>query len=55
MTIHNREVADLLSRLADLLEIDGANNFRVRAYRQAAQTIAGLSQTLADRVHQGRT
>lgn len=53
MTIHNREIADLLSRLADLLEIDGANNFRVRAYRQAAQTIAGLSETLADRVHQG--
>ena len=53
MTIHNREIADLLSRLADLLEIDGANDFRVRAYRQAAQTITGLSETLADRVHQG--
>ena len=53
MSIHNREIADLFDRLADLLEIDGANRFRVRAYRQAAQTIGGLSETLADRVQQG--
>jgi len=53
MTIHNREIADLLARLADLLEVDGANPFRVRSYRQAAQTISGLSETLADRVRRG--
>ena len=53
MSIHNREIADLLSRLADLLEIDGADRFRVRAYRQAAQTVAGLSETLADKVAAG--
>jgi DNA polymerase (family 10) len=52
-TVHNQQIADLFHRLADLLEIDGANPFRVRAYRQAAQTIAGLSETLADRLDRG--
>jgi DNA polymerase (family 10) len=53
MAIHNKEIADLLSRLADLLEIDGANPFRVRAYRQAAQTVAGLSESMAEHVRSG--
>ncbi len=53
MTIHNREIAEQFSRLADLLEIEGADVFRVRAYRQAAQTIAGLSESLADRAAAG--
>ena len=53
MSIRNREIAALFSRLADLLEIDGANRFRVRAYRQAAQTIEGLAETLADGVEEG--
>jgi DNA polymerase (family 10) len=53
MAIHNREIADLFARLADLLEVEGANPFRVRSYRQAAQTIAGLSESLANRVRGG--
>jgi hypothetical protein len=53
MTVHNREIAELLSRLADLLEIDGPDRFRVRAYRHAAQSVAGLSETLAERVGEG--
>lgn len=53
MTVHNREIAEQFSRLADLLEIEGADTFRVRAYRQAAQTIAGLSEGLADRAAAG--
>ncbi|MCF7982986.1 MAG: DNA polymerase/3'-5' exonuclease PolX [Thiohalocapsa sp.] len=53
MTIHNREIADLLHRMADLLDIDGADAFRIRAYRQAAQTVGGLSESLADRVQAG--
>jgi len=48
MPIHNREIADLFTRLADLLEIDGASPYRVRAYRQASETIAGLSEALSD-------
>lgn len=53
MTMHNQEIADLFDKLADLLEIDGANAFRVRAYRQAAQSIAGLSENLAEEVQRG--
>ncbi len=53
MTMHNQEIADLFDKLADLLEIDGANAFRVRAYRQAAQSIAGLSENLAEEVERG--
>lgn len=40
MPVHNAEIAALFDRLADLLEIEDANPFRVRAYRNAARTIA---------------
>lgn len=53
MTIHNQEIAERLERAADLLEISGSNAFRVRAYRQAAQTVSGLPQSLADLVANG--
>jgi DNA polymerase (family 10) len=39
--------------MAALLEIQGANPFRVRAYRNAARTIAGLPQSLADMLDEG--
>lgn len=51
--MHNRDVAAHFSRLADLLEIDGDNPFRIRAYRNAAQTIAELSPSLTDLVAAG--
>jgi len=43
-TITNDDVADVLERVADLLEVQGANPFRVRAYRGAAATIRGLDE-----------
>ncbi|MBI4521274.1 MAG: DNA polymerase/3'-5' exonuclease PolX [Gemmatimonadetes bacterium] len=52
-TLENFEIARLLTELADLLEIQGANPFRVRAYRNAVLTIAGLTRSLADMVAQG--
>lgn len=48
MTIHNTEVAAKFNQIADLLEIEGANSFRVRAYRNAARTVGGLSKNIAD-------
>ena len=36
----------MFSRLAELLEIKGANPFRIRAYRKAAQTIEGLPHSV---------
>ena len=39
MTVHNADIADTFNRLADLLEIEDANPFRVRAYRRVAMTV----------------
>jgi DNA polymerase (family 10) len=51
--VHNAEIAQIFNDYADLLEIQGANQFRVRAYRTAARNIADLSQSLADMVARG--
>jgi len=42
----NEIIADKLREAADLLEQQGANPFRVRAYRQAAETLARLEQDI---------
>jgi DNA polymerase (family 10) len=54
MPVHNAEIAALFNRLADLLEVEDANPFRVRAYRNAARTIAGHAQNIADLLASGR-
>jgi DNA polymerase (family X) len=46
--MQNAEVAQLFDELADLLEIQGANPFRVRAYRNAARTVGDLKESIAD-------
>jgi len=38
--VDNRSIAQVFSEIADLLEIKGANAFKIRAYRSAAETIA---------------
>jgi DNA polymerase (family 10) len=53
MPVHNTDIATYFNELADLLEIEGANAFRVRAYRNAARTVAGLPQSVADMVAEG--
>jgi DNA polymerase (family 10) len=54
MAIHNSEIAGMFNRLADLLEIEEANPFRVRAYRNAARTVGGYSRNMADMVKEGK-
>lgn len=44
----NRQISDIFSRIADILELKNENVFRVRAYRTAAQNILSLSQELED-------
>src|SRR5580698_7913136 len=48
----NRTIARLLDETADLLEIDGADSFRVRSYRRAAeaaeQTTVDLTAAASD-------
>lgn len=48
MTVQNAEIADRFEQLAGLLELEGANAFRVRAYRNAARFIRGHSRSLAE-------
>ena len=48
MPIHNNDVAEIFDKLADLLEIKGENQFRVRAYRNAARTVSSLSRNVGD-------
>jgi len=51
--VSNAVVAARLARLADLLEIDGANPFRVRAYRAAADTVSAHPEALTDLLRRG--
>lgn len=53
MPVHNADVAAVFDELADLLEIEGANPFRLRAYRNASRTLRDLSREVAMMVEQG--
>jgi DNA polymerase (family 10) len=43
MPVVNATVGAIFDEIADLLDIQGANPFRIRAYRNAARTIGGLA------------
>ena len=51
---HNTEIADALDEIADLLELQSANPFRVRAYRNGARTVRGLGMEIAEMLEEGR-
>jgi DNA polymerase (family 10) len=44
--VENSDYARVFSEIADLLELQGANPFRIRAYRNAARTLETLSQSI---------
>jgi DNA polymerase (family 10) len=46
--MNNRQVADIFSAMADILDIKGANYHRIMAYRRAAETIASLGRPLEE-------
>ena len=53
MPVNNADIANLFNELADLLENQGENPFKIRAYRKAARTLQGLSGNVADMVAHG--
>lgn len=53
MPTHNEEIAHVFDEIADLLEIEEANPFRVRAYRNAARTLRGLGREVAELLADG--
>jgi DNA polymerase (family X) len=52
--VQNAEVAAMFDQAAELLEIKGENQFRVRAYRRAARLIEGLPQSVKSLLSTGR-
>lgn len=53
MPVHNSDIAEKFEMMADLLEIKGANQFRIRAYRDAARMINGLPKSASDMIEKG--
>ncbi|MBJ3762525.1 DNA polymerase/3'-5' exonuclease PolX [Maribius pontilimi] len=53
MPVHNSEIAAMFDHVADLLEIQDANPFRVRAYRNAADTVRDQSRSVAAMLDEG--
>jgi DNA polymerase (family X) len=45
--VDNLAIARVLNEIGDLLEIKGENPFKIRAYRNAAETIAHLGESVA--------
>lgn len=53
MPIHNADIATLFEQIADLLEIQDENPFRIRAYRNAARTLQSLGKDARTLLEQG--
>jgi DNA polymerase (family 10) len=52
--VENKSIADLFTEIADILDIQGENPFRIRSYRNAARTIGDLSESLEDLIAGGK-
>ncbi|TMB71552.1 MAG: DNA polymerase III, partial [Chloroflexi bacterium] len=52
--MRNAEVAAMLNRVADLLEIRGENFFKIRAYREAVRQLDNLTTEVEELIHDGR-
>jgi DNA polymerase (family X) len=55
MPVQNLMIAAVLEEIADRLEIQDANPFRVRAYRNAARTVQELQKDVKQMVERGGT
>jgi DNA polymerase (family 10) len=53
MPVHNADIAAVFEKIADLLEIENANPFRVRAYRNAARIVGELGRDVKGMVEKG--
>jgi hypothetical protein len=51
--VANQQVAQRLDEVAQILEEQGANPFRVRAYRRGADTLRGLPRPVAEILEEG--
>jgi DNA polymerase (family X) len=54
MPVHNADIAAAFEEIAELLELGDENPFRIRAYRNAARIVGGLSLDLAGSLAAGK-
>jgi DNA polymerase (family 10) len=52
--VRNADVAAMLNRVADLLEIKGENFFKIRAYREAVRQLDNLTTEVEDLINDDR-
>src|SRR6188472_3309306 len=45
--VHNEDIAVMFDEMADLLELEGENPFRIRAYRNASRVARDLGRELS--------
>jgi DNA polymerase (family 10) len=53
MPVHNEDIAAVFDEVADLLEIEGDNPFRIRAYRNGARALRELGREVRTLTDQG--
>lgn len=53
MNVANRDIAAVFNEIAELLDIEGANPFRIRAYRNAARVIFSYPKEMKNLVEEG--
>lgn len=54
ISVSNATVVDLLRRYAAALSLEGANRFKLKAYRRAAGTIEALGRNVSELVEEGQ-
>ncbi|MHB0856815.1 MAG: DNA polymerase/3'-5' exonuclease PolX [Anaerolineae bacterium] len=54
MSADNEEIARILNEIGDVLEIQGANVYRVRAYRNASRYVLDMGQSVAAMLMEGK-
>ncbi|MCX6338705.1 MAG: DNA polymerase/3'-5' exonuclease PolX [Candidatus Aureabacteria bacterium] len=52
--MENRQIADIFTEIADILDINGDNPFRIRSYRNAARAVGDMSENIAAMAREGK-
>lgn len=54
MAVRNADIAAVFEEIADILEIEGANPYRIRAYRNAARTVQAYGRDIPTMLSSGQ-
>ncbi len=46
--MENTQIADIFDEIADLIDLEGGNEFRIRSYRSAARTVRDSSERIEE-------